>query len=484
VGEVDTRLHGRYPRGTVTAPIPLRTGNPRGDSWVNAVTGLGTSIDKLARATFVRSAVGTADETLEQLYYGDDLCAKIVDKLVDAALRQGFKAAKRRIDGRADDADDVKQRGAEIDRRAAALDIKGKLTEAARWGRLYGGGAILLGVEGIANPSSPLPRENAGRIAYLTVLERRELIPHEWQRDPMRLGYGMPKTWFLSPISGSTGTGAVVHDSRLLKFEGIPVSRSERERRSGWSLSVLERVLDVIRDGQQNWRSVSLLLQNATQAVFKLKGLVDMVSNGEDQQMQKRMEIVNLARSIARAIVVDADTESFEYQNASLSGLDAILDKTWQRIAAAADMPVTILMGMSPAGMNATGESDVRGWYDSVHAYRTDVLGPQADRLVQMLAREAGDSEPESWYAEWPSLWQMTPTEETAHRKSVAEIDAIYIDKGVVTPEEVTVSRFGGGTWSPETVVDLELRESAKAAQAPELEPEVAGIMKRVEQPE
>jgi hypothetical protein len=93
--------------------------------------------------------------------------------------------------------------------------------------------------------------------------------------------------------------------------------------------------------------------------------------------------------------------------------------------------------------MNATGDSDIRLYYDTVSWFREHYLGPELDRLVKILAARLGLADPESWFVSWPSLWQRNPTEEAAHRKAVAEADAIMISNGVVTEDEVALTRFG-----------------------------------------
>ena len=61
------------------------------DSWVNAVTGLGTTArDKVYNAFFQRSR-RLSDAELEDLYNGDDLAAKIAGKVVEDALRGSYE---------------------------------------------------------------------------------------------------------------------------------------------------------------------------------------------------------------------------------------------------------------------------------------------------------------------------------------------------------------------------------------------------------
>ena len=462
-----SRNKSRHPDRSVSASVvDPAAGQAHLDSWQNAVTGLGTSIDQLTRATQVSTrGVWRNSQTLETLYYEDDLCAKIIDKPLDAAMRQSWTPE---LPGSDSEAQDVKDRAERIAKRARELKADERVIEAARWGRLYGGGAVLmaLGPES-GDPSIPRNPNVPPRLLALTVFERDELVPQRWYSSALDPEYGHAQSWSIFPkaITGYDAEfGGTVHTSRLLKFEGLPASKLERQRQNGWSPSVLTRVIEPVRDFQQNWRSVGLILQQAHQAVFKLKGLVSMIAQG-GSAVQRRMEIVNLARSIARAVIIDADTEEFEYHSANVSGLDALLDKFAVRLSAAADIPMTILFGTSPAGMNATGESDTRGWYDTVQAIREQSLGPQLERLVRVIAADVGDPEPDAWVVKWPSLWQMSPTEEADYRNKVAQTDDLYLRNQVVTPAEVAVSRFGGGHYSAETVIDLGLREEAAAVQ-------------------
>lgn len=429
------------------------------------MTGLGTSIDALTRATVVSQRQQWQNPaTLETLYYEDDLIAKGVDAIVDDAMRHGFDIELR---SSADVAgDDVKVRAERITRRMRELQANPRIVEAAKWGRLYGGGAVFVGSD-MGDPKQMLNPRMPGRIRFLATMERRELWALTWCSDFDRPNFARPQLWSYYP-TGVAGSGSKIIDaSRLLMFEGLPVSKNERAAQAGHSLSVVTRVYEVIRDGQQNWRSMCLILQQMHQAVYKLKNLVAMVGNNQAGKLQQRMEIVNLMRSISRAVIIDADSESFDYHSANVSGLADLLDRTWQRVAGAFDMPVTRLMGISPGGLGSTGEGEQTQWYDRVQAYRENQLEPSVERLIRIVAAEQGDATPGDWCVKWPSLWQMSPTAEAAYRKTVADTDGVYIDKGVVTPEEVTASRFGGGGWSAETYVDLELRASTAGPAQP-----------------
>jgi phage-related protein (TIGR01555 family) len=99
----------------------------------------------------------------------------------------------------------------------------------------------------------------------------------------------------------------------------------------------------------------------------------------------------------------------------SFAGLPEMMDRSMMRVAAAAEMPLTLLFGRSPAGMNATGESDIRGWYDTVADAQTDELKPNLERLLKliMLAQDSPTrgKVPERWAVEFHPLWQPTELE-------------------------------------------------------------------------
>ena len=69
--------------------------------------------------------------------------------------------------------------------------------------------------------------------------------------------------------------------------------------------------------------------------------------------------------------------------------------------------------------------------------------------------------DPRAWKADFADVWQKTPEEESANRKSIAEADKIYIEQQVLLPEEVAVKRFGSGEFdSGAPKIDIEARQA------------------------
>jgi phage-related protein (TIGR01555 family) len=409
------------------------------DGWENALTGLGVyGRDKLAyHAPGVVTALPL--QTLEYLYYGDPIAGRIVDKVIEDASRQGAT-----IEPPTDTDDAVMER---VQGAWDALAPWPAIVEGDRWGRLYGGGYVMIGALDGGEMMMPLVPERVRGIAYLTVLDAQEVRPGRIYSDPMAPEYGTPETYVVSPSTIGSTTTVEVHASRLLAFGGAPTSRRCRASLQYRDYSVLQRPFDALRRFDSDWRSASAMMADGSQGVLKIRGFADIISGGSKGVFETRMEIVNLCRTVSRIMPIDADDEEFSYVERSWAGVADLLDKTTLYLAAACGMPVTVLFGRSPAGMDATGEGDRIAWYDTVQHHRESVLVPAAETMLSLVCYSVG-VDPAGWHVTCPPLLQETADSLATRRKVVAETDAIYVGSGVLAPEEVALARFPASGWS------------------------------------
>lgn len=381
------------------------------DTWSNVLTGLGTARDKVTHTDFSVNA-RLSDQTLEALYHNDDIAARVCDLVPDEMLRQGF--------GLDDDA--LK---AECER----LDVTAKFNEALVWSRLFGGAAIFVGIDDGQGPAHSLNLEKAKAIHFLTVLDRRQLEIIRSYQDPLHPKYGEPELFRVSE--------QIIHESRLILFYGTRATKSARDRSNGWPPSVLQRLYTVMQQFNLTWQAATHLMSDAGQAVFKLKGLHSQIASNKTGEVLKRMELVDMSRSVARAIFLDAEDEDYRRDSYSFGGVPEILDKFMLRLAAAAKIPVSLLMGQAPAGMNSTGAADIRFFYDQVKSQQENLLKPKLLELLSMVQAVLKSKSPIN--ITFPSLWQPTELEKLQSAKLQAEIDCMYVREGIKLPEEVGV---------------------------------------------
>jgi phage-related protein (TIGR01555 family) len=445
----------------------------RSDGWASAITGIGKSLyDKRLWSDF--EAHELTLQEIEELWAGDDMAARIVELVPDECLRQGFEL---QIEG--DEDGQAEAVTAFLDE----VDVIGHLREAMCYARAYGGGAILLGADDGQQSAKPLNLATVRSLGWMMVLSPRELEVATRYADPWLPKFGEPETFHIR--NNTTDTAAqrfaakpVIHETRLIRFSGPRVSRRRQIQAGGWGESVLTRCWQLVRDFQQAWGGSALVLSNYGQPVWKMKKLAELVAAMGTDAARGRAQGIEMGRSILNGMLLDSE-ESFEIIAPNIAGLPEMLDKFANRLAAAARIPVTVLMGQAPAGLNATGESDIRWFYDSVAAEQNRVLRPALNRLIQLLFRaKAGPTrgqEPENWTVRFRPLWQQTEEQRVETRFKQSQADALYLREGVLSPQEVAMSRFGGDEYSSETQLDLETREAFAKAEAAAVDGGVLG---------
>lgn len=425
----------------------------RQDGWLNVTLGLGGARDVRSETQF-SACPAMPPERAMQLFMGNDLARLICSFKPGLALKNPWEVC-------IEDDDDREQA---LHMRIAELALTPKILEAAIWGLCTGGGVLLLGIDDGKQPWEPIEVDEAGnptgirKVNFLKVFDRRVISRiKEFNQNPQDPAFGEPLVY--SFRSRMNQTDAIdVHASRLIVFPGVLTGADEKLNNQYWDYSILDAVYDVLREFGLAWADATRLLHDASQGVYAVKDLMAILESEEgEEKFQKRMRLINYARNNASALVVDAEGESFEKVATTFTGVPEMLDRLFNRLAAAARIPVTMLAGQAPAGLNATGKSDLEIAYGDASIYQRDVLRPRMRHLVRLLLAENGQQEPEAWRLEFAPIDPQQGEKDAALRKTVAETDQIYVNMGVLTPSNVALDRFGPDGWSAETSIDTAL---------------------------
>jgi phage-related protein (TIGR01555 family) len=434
----------------------------RSDGWSNALTGLGTDRDKTTAARFQRSAWEFDYELFTALWEGDPIFGKIANVLPSEAMRAGYT-----LQGATPE--DLKR----VEEEAALIGsedpenprVDAAILHAWQLSRALGGSAILIRTEGEI-VGEPL----AGRVVGLTVLDRQEIMP-EWATDPTLINRMRRTDYYMT-------AGVRVHASRVIPFYGEPTTRSGRVARGGWGLSYFSKPYRIVELYMQGLGGAGHLLTDAGQAVWKIGGLWRMAAQDDPESenaIRTRIQLFETLRSSIRAIIVDKDTEDFTRVPTPMSEVPQTLQELKSAVAMAAAMPETKLWGRSPAGMNATGESDHAEWRGAVDHVRTTEIGPRILRLYSAIAAGVGAAPPEA--IEWGPLSSPTPKEAAEVEKLRAEAATAAIDAGILSVAEGRAAFAGGGSVfgsiDPKLAAEeLEAERRGPSFDKPEGEPE------------
>lgn len=456
------------PEGARRADGESRPAAPRAprarrmDDWVNFFTGQGVPGRDKRVGAHVQQISLTFDQ-LRDVWLYDDLGAVAVETIPREANREGYDLNI----ADAEDGGDESTLAADALDKAGLLGIDDALEVCGAYERGYGGGALLIGAnDKQADWTAPLDLSKLASFDYVNALEARDILPVYAYADPRAPKYGQPEIYRMSTRSvlpsrvGFSASTMDVHESRLIIFPGIRVSRYQPlHARGGWGEAVLTRVYRVLRDFNAAYANAGVLVNDFAQAVIKVAGLWDALAQDGEGAFEKRLQAMELGRSAVNALTIDA-ADSYERQQTPMAGLPDLLERFAVRLAAACGMPLTLLFGTSPAGMNATGESDIRFFYDRVASYQTRTLLPKLRRLYQIIFASLKVREPAKWTIEFRPLWQESAKDKAAAMLTQAQADAAWIQAQVISPEEVGKSHWGKGPYDPNLRIDFTERDA------------------------
>lgn len=421
------------------------TRQPVGDGLENVVAGLGTDRDKRSYSVWADPRILTRQE-LENMYRGSWLAKKIVNAVADDMTREWLHVI---FD------DDSEKSQFAIEKAEKCFAVRRKINEALRWSRLYGGATVIIGTRD-KNLAKPLDVKNVrkGDMRYLHVVDRWRLSPSgSLNRDLENPNFGMPNNYVLAE------SAVQVHHTRVLRFNGEKLPYFAWLRNAMWDDSVLQHVMDSLMNCDTTTQAIATMMFESNVDVVKSEGLADVLARKDGEAvLTKRFQVAALLKSFNRMLLLDG-TESYEKKQNSFANLDKVIQQFMIDVSGAADIPMTRLFGTSATGMNATGDNDIRNYYDMVSAKQEAELRPQLEYLYEVLVRSELGHMPEDFRFDFNPLWQLSETEQATVEKTRADRDHVYLNAGVVTEALVARELKERGTYRNMTDDDIELVE-------------------------
>lgn len=312
----------------------------------------------------------------------------------------------------------------ELERVQRVTALRERVNEGLRWGRLYGGAAGLImirGQEGMLGQPLELESIYPGTFQGLYILDR-------WQGvvPGMELVFegGEPVPAYYSITDASGNTVAKVHHSRLVRFTGRDLPFLERVAELYWGESEVEALYnDVVKHDNvaANMAALTFRANVDTMEVQNLDQLFSVTSGEQQRRFWNVMQAQSVMKSNFGMQLVNRGDQIKNAQY-TFTGLQEVYDSMCLDLSGASRIPVTKLFGRSPAGMNATGESDLRNYYDYVDTLREAKLRPILEKLLPVLAMSAWGAVPDGLDITFPPLWTPTAAEvaEIALKKAQA----------------------------------------------------------------
>lgn len=398
------------------------------DSFVNFAQKAGVGADNaLSTARYGFNPTTRNRILLEWMHRGAWLAGLAVDIPADDMTRAGVEFAT-----------EIEPEDAQaIERLATTLGVWDKLGDTVRWGRLYGGAIGVMLIDG-QDLRTPLRKETVGPDQFkgLVVLDRWMLQPELGDLvTDFGPDLGLPKYYRVMENAPAL-KNTVVHYSRVaLRHVGIELPYHQALTENLWGLSVLERLYDrmVMFDGAST--GAGQLVYKAFLRTLKVKDLRSIVAAGNTAMagLTSYVQNMRLFQNNEGVTMIDAEDEFDVQTHGAFSGLAEVVQMFAGHVAGALQIPMTRLLGQSPGGLNATGESDLRTYYDYIAQQQRRLMHRGVNTVYELLARSRGVEVPDDFSVDFATLWQLDDSEKSdIAQKTQQTVQGAY-DGGLIS---------------------------------------------------
>ena len=365
--------------------------------------------------------------TLENLYAGEGLSARIVDQLPNDATREGVDVDTGGVVSEDDMIkifDDYR--------------ILPTIADNGRWSRLFGTSFIYPAVNDGCTSDKPVNMQNITGIINFTVIPSNMVHVRSYanglsDRNFLRAtSYDFRHTTLNKPVSAR----------RVYRMDEtrLPPSITNAQR---FSPSILDRVWSALAQYGAAQGYTAEIMHTASMLILKLGDYrAELDREGGEDDMQDLLANMFESASVLNMLVMDGQDDIGELKR-SMADLANVLDQFKDPIVAGQDLPREVLFHDIPGGMNS-GEAAgaFRAWYDYVKTRQVQDYTPMLRWMLDIVfayRRNKGLTAPEpgEYTVTWRPLWQETASEKATTGKLQAETDQIHINSGTRTADEL-----------------------------------------------
>ena len=457
------------------------------DNYSNAFSRLGFGQPNLMEtAEYPKTRMTENYALLNSLYRNDWIASKIIDSVAEDMTKNWYEIKSQL---QPDAIDKLKK----LERR---LHLKQTVLEGLRWGRLFGGAAGIIVIDGQEDMlDEPLDLRTVTPDSFKGII-----IADRWNGvypdtdlvstlgDP---DFGTPEYYNFCMTDTDIAQGLKVHHSRVLRFIGRDLPYIERMAESYWGMSELEHVYTELNKRNTTSENVANLVFQANLKTYKMSDLGQLLSSTDvnlQNQLYGTLTMQNWLMSNMGLNVMDKE-DDFQTSSYTFSGLSEIYECFMNDIAGAAEIPATRLFGRSPAGMNATGESDLKNYYDKVSQLQEAKLRPIIEKLLPIMCMSVYGAIPDDIDFDFNPVSDTSEEQRSALIQQSSGAIVSVFQSGLISQrtalKELRQSGVALNMWSNITDEDIENAETDTNPQGEEggMDDMMGGMMGE-EQPE
>ncbi len=324
----------------------------------------------------------------------------------------------------------------EINEEIEKLDIRAAVRELVIQDQQFGRSHAYFKLTNAASPAMkalPLvPRPYTvplGSFKGLRVVEAYWTTPNFYNsNDPTADDFYKPSTWWM--------LGTEVHASRLHTIISRPVRDMLKPAYSFAGVSMTQMAMPYVDNWLRTRQSVSDTVKQFSVVGISMD-LMQALQPGANVDLALRAELINRYRDNRNILFLDKSTEEFFSDAVPLSGLDALQAQAQEQMSAVSHIPLVVLLGITPTGLNASSDGEIRVWYDYVRGYQKAALHTLMGEVLTLIQLSKWGEVDDSIRWDWLPLHELTALELADKRYRDAQARALYIQEQVVSPAQV-----------------------------------------------
>ena len=332
-----------------------------------------------------------------------------------------------------DDGDDSSDKIKKIEQEFVRLGVRQVIQRIAELDCYFGRGQIFINIDG-ADKKTPLILDRRtvrkGSLRSIVSVEPVWTTPSAYNAlDPSEPDFYKPSSWYMM--------GQEIHASRLCTVVTRPLPDILKPAFNFAGISLSQLAEPYVENWLRTRQSVADLINN-----FSITGLatsMDQVLQGTDDgtDLFARAELFTATRSNRGLMLLDKEREELLQVNTPLTGLNELQAQSQEHMCSVSRIPSVILTGISPSGLNASSEGEIRMFYDWVSAQQEAYYRDPIDTILKVVQLHLfGEIDHDIGFAFIP-LYQLTKKEEAEINELNSKVDSLYVIHGVLSPEEI-----------------------------------------------
>ena len=333
-----------------------------------------------------------------------------------------------------DDDTDTADKIKKIEEEFKRLDVRGVFRSAVEHDCYFGRAQIFIDVGAQDTRKTPLILDK--RTIPLKSLKGVSTVEAIWTTpsaynalDPAAPDFYKPVKWYM--------LGQEVHASRLMTVVTRPLPDILKPAFNFAGMSLSQLAEPYVDNWLRTRQSVSDLISNFSITI--LATTMDQVLQGNDNgdDLFARADLFTAGRSNRGLMLIDKDREDIVQVNTPLSGLDDLQAQSQEHMCSVSRTPAIVLTGISPTGLNASSEGEIRVFYDWIAAQQNAFWREPIETILKVVQLSLFGEIDEDITFDFIPLYQMTPKELAEIRLSDSQAACAYVDHSIIAPEEV-----------------------------------------------